>query len=302
MVKTYKGIDISEHQNGLRLKKLQDIDFVILRAGYTGWGTGVDYNKDKCFEEWYEEAKAIGLPVGAYWYSCANSKEKGENEAKFMYQNCLKGKKFEYPIYIDVEEPRHQTGKKRGVTDAVIGFCEYLESKGFYVGIYASDVSGFKDKMILSDLVAYDKWVARWDGLPKYVTSYGMHQTTSMGYVNGYSSRLDLDTAYKNYPEIMRQAGLNGYKKETQEPDKTEEPSEPIEANKLQVGDKVEIVGMGRASAGGNLPETNLAIGYMRYVTAHHKGAAYPYQVGNKGKTDSNNTTGFFKASALKKV
>ena len=299
MTKKYKGIDISEHQNGLSLKKVQGIDFVILRAGFTGWGTGVDYNKDKCFEEWYEEAKAIGMSVGAYWYSCANTKEKGENEAKFMYQNCLKGKKFEYPIYIDVEEPRHQTGKKRGVTDAIIGFCEYLEAKGYYVGIYASDYSGFRDKMYLNDLKAYDKWVANWDSLPTYVTDYGMHQTTSNGKITGYGGRLDLDTAYKNYPEIMKDNGLNGYKKEA---DKVEEPSKPIEVNKLQVGDKVKITGMGRASAGGNLPETNLAIGYVRYVTAYHKGTAYPYQVGNKGKTDSKNTTGFFKANALEKL
>lgn len=300
MTKT-NGIDISAHQNGLKLKNLEGIDFAILRAGYTGWGTGVNYNKDLCFEAWYEEAKAIGLPVGAYWYSCANTKEKGENEAKFMYENCLKGKKFEYPIYIDVEETRHQTGKKRGVTDAIIGFCEYLENKGFYVGIYASDVSGFKDKMNISELKAYDKWVANWSSLPYYVNDYGMHQTTSNGSVSGWYGRLDLDVAYKDYPAIMKTNGLNGFKKEAQEPEKVEEPGKPIEAE-LKVGDKVEITGMGRASAGGNLPETNLAVGWVRYVTAYHKGTAYPYQVGNKGKTDSKNTTGFFKANALKKV
>ena len=34
---------------------------------------------------------------------------------------------------------------KKAVTEAIIGFCEYLENKGYWVGIYASDLSGFKE-------------------------------------------------------------------------------------------------------------------------------------------------------------
>lgn len=210
-----KGLDISSYQNGINFNQIKDagVQFLILRAGFTGWGTGVNYNKDSCFENFYKQAKQVGIPVGAYWYSCANTREKGIAEARYMYENCLKGKQFEYPIYIDVEDTHHQVNNKGGVTDAIIGFCEYLENLGYYVGIYASDISGFQDKMHLNELNAYDKWVARYGSEPKYVKQYGMWQTTSSGRINGYNGNLDCDIAYKDYSSIIKNIGLNGFSK-----------------------------------------------------------------------------------------
>lgn len=210
-----KGLDISSYQNGINFDTIKNagINFLILRAGFTGWGTGISYNKDKCFEEFYSKAKQRDINVGAYWYSCANTKEKGIAEARYMYENCLKGKQFEYPIYIDVEDMHHQVNNKRGVTDAIIGFCEYLENLGYYVGIYASDISGFQDKMYLNELNAYDKWVARYGSEPKYVKQYGMWQSTSSGRINGYNGNLDCDVAYKDYSSIIKNIGLNGFSK-----------------------------------------------------------------------------------------
>ena len=208
-----KGIDISSYQGGINFDAIKSVgvEFLIIRAGFTGWGTGVNYNKDSCFEDFYKQAKQHNIPVGAYWYSCANNYEKGVAEARFMYENCLKGKQFEYPIYIDVEDIHHQVNNKRGVTDAIIGFCEYLENLGYYVGIYASDISGFKDKMYINELDAYDKWVARYGNKPKYVKQYGMWQSTSSDRINGYNFNLDGDVAYKDYPSIIKNAKLNGF-------------------------------------------------------------------------------------------
>ena len=211
-----KGLDISVYQKGINFDTIKNagIEFLILRAGFTGWGTGVSLNKDACFENFYEQSKSHNIPVGAYWYSCANTYQKGVNEANYMYENCLKGKQFEFPIYIDVEDTHHQLNNKRGVTDAIIGFCETLENKGYYVGIYASDISGFEEKMNLNELNAYDKWVARYGSQPKYVSQYGMWQTTSSGKINGYNGNLDCDISYKDYPTIIKNAKLNGYNNE----------------------------------------------------------------------------------------
>lgn len=222
-----KGLDISSYQNGINFDTIKNagINFLILRAGFTGWGTGISYNKDKCFEDFYSKAKQRDINVGAYWYSCANTKEKGIAEAKYMYENCLKGKQFEFPIYIDVEDTHHQVGNKRGVTDAIIGFCEYLENLGYYVGIYASDISGFKDKMYINELNAYDKWVARYGSKPNYVTNYGIWQSSSNGRINGYSGNLDIDESYKDYPNIIKSNGLNGYDRGTVMPTPQQTPS-----------------------------------------------------------------------------
>lgn len=216
------GLDISSYQKGINFNAINNagIKFLILRAGFTGYGTGVSFNKDKCFEDFYKKAKKHNIPVGAYWYSCANTYEKGVNEGKYMYENCLKDKQFEYPIYIDVEDNRHQVNKKRGVTDAIKGFCETLEKLGYYVGIYASDISGFKEKMYIDELKQYDKWVARYGSKPKYVSEYGMWQSSSSGRINGYNGNLDTDESYKDYTSIIINGGLNGYNNLSNELDK----------------------------------------------------------------------------------
>lgn len=211
-----KGLDISNYQNGISFDALKNsgVEFLIIRAGFTGYGTGVSYNKDLAFENFYKQCKNYKIPVGCYWYSCANTKEKGIAEAKYMYENCLKGKQFEFPIYIDVEDTHHQLNNKRGVTDAIIGFCEYLENLGYYVGIYASDISGFQEKMFINELNAYDKWVARYGSEPQFVKNYGMWQSSSNGRINGYNGNLDTDIAYKDYTNIIKSNGLNGFNKQ----------------------------------------------------------------------------------------
>ena len=217
-----KGIDISKYQAGIDLNNIKNngYDFVIIRAGYTGWGDGESKAVDPSFEEFYSKAKSAGLGVGAYYFTIATSYQEGVEEANWLYNNCLKGKQFDYPIYIDVED---DTGGKQylrkagkdATTQGIKGFCKTMEKLGYYVGIYASDISGFKDMMNIDELKDYDKWVARYSKKPEYVTEYGMWQYTSSGKVNGYSGNLDLNEAYKDYPNIIKSNGLNGYSKDS---------------------------------------------------------------------------------------
>ena len=209
-----KGLDISSYQDGISFDAIKNngIDFLILRAGFTGWGTGVNYNRDRCFEVFYHKAKQYNIPVGAYWYSCANNYEKGVAEARFMYENCLKGKQFEFPIYIDVEEDRHQKVGKTFVTSAIKGFCETLEKLGYYVGIYAN-LNYFNNYIDTPALSMYDKWFAYWKkdlNKPSFpYGDYGLWQNSSDGYVAG--QRVDTNIAYKDYSTIIKNAKLNGF-------------------------------------------------------------------------------------------
>lgn len=218
-----KGLDISSYQRGINFDVVKsNVDFLILRAGFTGWGgDGTNKNKDSCFEDFYSKSKARGIPVGAYWYSCANTYEKGKAEAEYLYNNCLKGKQFEYPIYMDVEEDRHQQVGKSRMADAIKGFCEYLENKGYYVGIYANS-NYFNNFIDTAKLSMYDKWLAVWtSNKPSFkYGDYGLWQNSSSGYISGM--RVDTDYAYKDYPTIIKKAGLNGYSKGTPETPKVE--------------------------------------------------------------------------------
>lgn len=202
--KTY-GIDVSHWQGTIDFKKAAKvIDFVIIKAG----GSDAGFYTDKKFERNYQKAKEAGLFVGAYYFVGKNctSYADGVADAK-RFLEIIKGKTFEYPLFIDIEQT--PIWKRQGATDAVIGFCRTLEAAKCYAGIYASDIGGFKDRLVLSRLGAFDKWVARYGSKPKYVTKYGMWQKSSKGMIDGIKGNVDLDEAYLDYPKIMARTGLN---------------------------------------------------------------------------------------------
>lgn len=71
---------------------------MIIRAGY-----GKEKSqKDNMFETNYKKAKSAGLKVGAYWFSYAMSPSTATAEADACL-SCIKGKKFELPVYYDME-------------------------------------------------------------------------------------------------------------------------------------------------------------------------------------------------------
>ena len=205
-----KGIDVSHHQGIINWQKVKSagVDFAIIKAGGSDKGTYTD----ECFESNYRGAKSVGIHVGAYYYVGRNctSKADGVADAK-RFAKIIEGKQFEYPVYIDLEatSPANRTG----ATDACIGFCEYMESNGYYCGVYASDISGFVDRLELKRLSEFDKWVARYGSQPKMVTAYGIWQHSETGRISGISGNVDLDECYVNYPALMVSGGLNGFPK-----------------------------------------------------------------------------------------
>lgn len=207
------GIDVSRHQGVIDWSAVKNsgIEFAIIKAG----GSDAGFYTDSNFEQNYRNAKAVGMPVGAYYFvgSGCISKADGIADAK-RFLEIIKGKTFEYPVYIDLEAT--SPSAKAGATEACIGFCETMENAGYYCGIYASDVSGFNDRLILSKLDKFDKWVARYGSKPVVVKSYGIWQKSDSGRISGINENVDLDEAYKDYPTIIKNAGLNGYPKPEQ--------------------------------------------------------------------------------------
>ena len=204
----YSGIDVSRWQGSIDWAKVaaSGIKFAIIKAG--GSDAGAYQDKNFINNVWW--ATVNGIYCGAYYFvgkSCKSAKAGLENAQRF--EKILKQVVLEFPVYIDFEAP--DASNKQGNTDACKAFCSYLESKKYYVGIYASDISGFKDRLYLDQLTAYDKWVARYGSEPKYVKHYGIWQCSSSGTVNGINGRVDTDICYKNYPTIIRANHLNGF-------------------------------------------------------------------------------------------
>ena len=139
-----------------------------------------------------------------------------------MYNNCLKGKQFDYPIYIDVEDDTGgrrwlRNAGKEAITDGIIGFCETLENLGYYVGIYAN-LDWFKNWINQSRVADYDKWLAAWlKNKPSNEFSNRMWQFG--GETNQQRSPylagqiVDQDYCYYDYPGVIIGGGFNGYPK-----------------------------------------------------------------------------------------
>ena len=69
-----------------------------------------------------------------------------------------------------------------------------------------------------------------------YAGSYGLWQYSWTGCISGISEDVDLDYAYKDYPAMIQNAGLNGFTKTTQsnEPEPTPIPEPDTEESTLQ--------------------------------------------------------------------
>lgn len=220
-------LDISEHQRGFDYFKFKannpQVLGVILRVGYTGWGRAKSKQKDDMFDEHYAGFRRVGLPIGVYWYSCAVTVEEAREEARLTLQ-YVKDKQLDYPIYFDTENDHNINAAgasqvsqamlpRNTLTSIAIAYCEEIEKAGYYVGIYAS-ASWFKDKLDLSRLTSYDKWVAHYGvSSPGVTFRYGMWQFTDKAMVDGYRGYVDLNWCTRDYPRIIKSAGLNGYTK-----------------------------------------------------------------------------------------
>lgn len=204
----YKGIDISKWQGVIPAEtftkfKNQGISFVIIRAYCSG--------KDICFEANYKNAKAAGLAIGAYCYIYGKNVNAVTAEAKAFLQ-AVSGKTFDYPLYLDIEDSTLENLGKRTLTDMCKAFCDTVENAGYYCGIYANP-AWFDGRLYTSELTAYDKWLAHWTSTPKYGDEFGGLWQYGTGKLDGYKGDLDMDISYRDYPTIIKNAGLNGFEK-----------------------------------------------------------------------------------------
>lgn len=206
---SYKGIDVSVWNGTIDWKKVKTagIQFAMLRGGY---GTN---GKDSKFEQNYKNAKAAGIPIGVYHYSYAKTAKAAEQEAKLCL-SYIKGKQLEYPVAFDIEDGSQRNLGKATITAITKAFCETVEKAGYYVAIY-SNLDWLRNRLNISELSRYDIWLAQWASKPTYRGNFGMWQYANNGKVNGISGNVDMNISYKDYPRIIKSAGLNGYAKGT---------------------------------------------------------------------------------------
>ena len=212
------GIDISRWQGDFDFQKAvaEGVKFAVIKGGGGDDGLYVD-SKFSCN---YTNAKRHNILVGAYWFSKALTTQQAEEEADYLYEHILRGKQFELPIYIDVENKTQLGVGKRLLTDIIKTWCDRLEKKGLWVGIYSSQ-SYFDQYMFDAELTKYAHWIACWAPSCSYPNKecFGMWQ---FGGETNYirSNRIagqvcDQDYMLFDYPTAIKNAGLNGFNKQT---------------------------------------------------------------------------------------
>ncbi len=209
----FKGIDVSVHQGRIDWEKVKNsgIQFAILRLGI---GSNMSSQDDAYFEANVQGCESVGLPWGAYLYSYALNLEDARSEVQHALR-LLNGKRPEYPVFFDMEDAdgykaKHGMPSNQGLVDICKTFLLGIEEAGYYASLYAS-LSWLNNQLNSSELDRFDKWVAQWNTSCSYKKPYGVWQYTDSGKVDGINGNVDMNIAYTNYPEIIKNSGLNGF-------------------------------------------------------------------------------------------
>lgn len=202
-----KGIDVSKWNGSIDFAKVREAgyNFVIIRAGY-----GKDPRQiDPLFERNYLLAKNAGLSIGSYWYSYATTPEDAKREAE-TFLKTVKGKRFDFPLYMDVEEKK-QLSLGRDLLGLIISdFLTTLENAGYFAGLYMSK-SPLTQYLPQDIGERFSLWVAQYNAKCTYKGQYGIWQKSSRGNVSGITGDVDIDISYVDFPKVIKSHHLNGY-------------------------------------------------------------------------------------------
>ncbi|MBR3844775.1 MAG: hypothetical protein IKM39_04640 [Clostridia bacterium] len=198
-----KGIDVSAWQGNINwnaVKADSHGNYAILRAYCAG--------KDTYFDTNYANAKAAGVPVGAYCFIYGTTTAAVQAEVNALLQ-VIEGKQFEYPIYIDIEDDNYHPLGMDYNANLVKMACEMLQDAGYFAGVYT--YLYFTQSFVNMNLLTnYTTWIAEYNSSCNYTGAYAMWQYGCEGSVGGISP-VDVNYCYEDFPTIMKSVGLNGY-------------------------------------------------------------------------------------------
>ena len=215
------GIDVSTHQGAIEWNRVET-DFAIIRAGWSWYEGGMDI--DKRFYENVSGAETNSIPFGVYLYAYDKTPESAKISARKLY-DLIKGYKLQYPVIYDFEDQQYLSNSKNSNTAICKAFLSELESFGYYAMLYT--YTNFADNYLnMDELANYDFWVADYRGSVGYTGNYGIWQYSSKGEVAGINTPVDLNISYKDYPSIIKNAGLNGFN--INDSDLTQEDTESL--------------------------------------------------------------------------
>jgi len=207
------GIDVSAWQDDINWEKVKrsGIDYVLIRAGWTGLDSPFGTHKDMNFEDHYKGAKEAGLLVGVYYYSCATTTTEAEKEAQKVL-SILDERELDLPVVFDFEYAGRIKVKYEGksnTTSTILAFLEYIEKNSDYEAMFYSYRSimdpDWSPKFYMSKIEKNHRvWIAQYyTDIETYTRPFEFWQYTSSGSVSGVNGSVDCNFWYfneDNYP------------------------------------------------------------------------------------------------------
>lgn len=190
------GLDISFWQGDVDFQKLKEngVEFVFLRVG-TAVGIDGEYVLDKKFEQNITRANEVGMPVGIYFYSYANSEERAIEDAKWVL-DTIKEKNISLPIAFDWENWSFYNDfhlSLMGLSNMAKGFIETVEKAGYEGMLYSS--KSYLEKVWPEH--SHKVWLAHYTNQTNYQGNYEYWQMCSDGVIPGIQGYVDINIRYK---------------------------------------------------------------------------------------------------------
>ena len=194
---TMIGIDVSKWQGDIDFEKVKEegVEFVFIKIGGQN-GIGKDYYLDPKFQRNIEGFKKVGIPIGLYFYSYANSESAATRDALWVIEQ-IKDINIDLPIAFDWEN--WSSFNKFHVsfntlTNTAEKFMSTLKKHGYDSMLYSS--KNYLEQIWLK--TDYPVWLAHYTPKTNYQGSYKCWQRTSSAKISGITvNTVDFNICYK---------------------------------------------------------------------------------------------------------
>lgn len=193
--------------------------FVIARLGYSSRSGRGGLILDRDARSTLAWCNRLGVPCGAYVY-CYDTTPEASRRTMEDAIEAVRDFRLDYPIVYDMEYGTtgnppdvyryNDAANKANNTAMIRAAMQTIEQAGYYAMVYCSR-DFFLHFTDFSQLRAYDKWEAAYVSTDTNQIDNGIWQYSSTGRVPGIEGDVDLDLAYKDYPFMIKEAGLNGH-------------------------------------------------------------------------------------------
>lgn len=202
---SFVGADISKYQDYVDFVKLKKagVDFVMLRVGARGYGSG-QIVLDDYFLDNIKRASDAGLQIGVYFFSQAITEEEAIEEANLVLAN-ISEYKVTYPVAFDMEHIENDTARidalsKSEKTKITKAFLDTIKNAGYKALLYG-DKEWLLKEIDLSKLTACDVWLSQMEDVPDYPYKFTMWQYTTDATIDGIAGYADLNISFIDYAE-----------------------------------------------------------------------------------------------------